>query len=106
MPVAFITVKLPNGTLVPGLRDQWGNSTKSPKQIPMDAIWISYGYHMDIIWISYGYHMDNGNARFCQDVLDIELIVILLFLRVEVHLDVDLKTRIEVGTLEFLTQAC
>ena len=50
--------------------------------------------------------MDNGNARFCEDVLDIELIVIMLFLRVEVHLDVDLKTRIEVGTLEFLTQAC
>ena len=51
MPVAFITVKLPNGTLVLGLRDQWGNSTKSPKH-------ISYGYHMDIIWIWYGYHVD------------------------------------------------
>lgn len=50
--------------------------------------------------------MDNGFARFYQDVLDIDLIVFLLFLRVEVHLDVDLKTRIEVGTLEFFTQAC
>ena len=62
MPVAFITVKLPNGTLVLGLRDQWGNSTKSPKHISygyhMDIIWISYGYHMDMIWISCGYHIN------------------------------------------------